>query len=193
MGTIRLFIVVSALVCLSSWNNAYAQGGRSPRQGVGQEDFKGRPVLSAKERAEKRTQEMDEAVNLDEKQYKRIYNIFLKEENAKDSAIGNGAPMGPPPAGSKGRPPQDGGSFGGPRMGGPGAGGPPSGRMNCGGMPPKGGFQGGEPQRALVGGKDIEGDEYIDEREEKFKKILSPDQYSTWRRIHPDPTGFFHK
>ena len=193
MGTIRLFIVVSALVCLSSLNNAYAQGVITPRQGVGQEDLKKIPVMSAKERAEKRTQEMDEAVSLDEKQYKKIYKIFLKEENAKESAMGNGGPMGPPQAGSWGRPPQGGGSSGGPRMGEPGAGGPPSGRMNSDRMPPKGSFQGGEPQRAIVGGKDIEGDEYIDEREGKFKKILSPDQYSTWRRIHPDPTGFFHK
>ena len=136
---------------------------------------------------------MDKAVNLDEKQYKKIYRIFLKEENAKDSAMGNGGPMGPPPAGSEGRPPQGGGSFGAPRMGGPGAGGPPVGRVNGDGMPPKGGFPGGGPQKVTVGGKDIDSDEYIDEREAKFKKILSPEQYSTWRRLHPDPTGFFHK
>lgn len=193
MRTIRFYIAVTALVYLSLLNNVYAQGVRPPHQGTEQEDFKRMPVMSAKERAEKRTQEMNEAVSLDPKQYKKIYKIFLKEENAKESAMGNGGPMGPPPAGSEGRPPQGGGSFGGTRMGGPGAGGPPIGRMNGGGMPPKGGFAGGGPQKVTVGGKDIDGDEYIDEREEKFRKILSPEQYSTWRRLHPDPTGFFHK
>ena len=193
MRTIRFYIVISTLVCLSLLNNAYAQGVRPPHQGTEQEDFKRMPVMSAQERAESRTQEMDKAVNLDEKQYKKIYRIFLKEENAKDSAMGNGGPMGPPPAGSEGRPPQGGGSFGAPRMGGPGAGGPPVGRVNGDGMPPKGGFPGGGPQKVTVGGKDIDSDEYIDEREAKFKKILSPEQYSTWRRLHPDPTGFFHK
>ena len=193
MRTFRFYIVVSALACLASLNNAYAQGVRPTHHGAGQEAFKGMPVMSAKERAAKRTEEMNEAVSLNDKQYKKIYRIFLKEENAKDSAMGNGGPMGPPPAGSGGRPPQGGGSFDGSRMGGPGAGGPPAGGMNGGGMPPRDGFQGGGPQKATVGGKDIDGDEYIDEREEKFRKILSPEQYSTWRRIHPDPTGFFHK
>ena len=193
MRTIRFYIVISTLVCLSLLNNAYAQGVRPPHQGTEQEDLKRMPVMSAQERAEKRTQEMNEAVSLDPKQYKKIYRIFLKEENAKDSAMGNGGPMGPPPAGSEGRPPQGGGSFGAPRMGGPGAGGPPAGRTNGGGMPSKGGFPGDGPQKVTVGGKDIDSDEYIDEREAKFKKILSPEQYSTWRRLHPDPTGFFHK
>ena len=193
MRTIRFYIVISTLVCLSLLNNAYAQGVRPPHQGTEQEDFKRMPVMSAQERAEKRTQEMNEAVSLDPKQYKKIYKIFLKEENAKESAMGNSGPMGPPPAGSEGRPPQGGGSFGAPRMGGPGAGGPPVGRMNSDQMPPRGGFPSGGPQKVTVGGKDIDSDEYIDEREAKFKKILSPEQYSIWRRLHPDPTGFFHK
>ena len=193
MRTIRFYIAVTALVCLSLLNNAYAQRVRPPHQGTEQEDFKRMPAMSAQERAEQRTQEMNEAVSLDPKQYKKIYKIFLKEENAKESAMGNSGPMGPPPAGSEGRPPQGGGSFGGPRMGGPVAGGPPAGRMNGGGIPPKGSFPDGEPQKVTVGGKDIDGDEYIDEREEKFRKILSPEQYSTWRRLHPDPTGFFYK
>lgn len=164
MKTIITSIIVPTLVCLLSFN-AYAQESRPPRPGAGQEEFRGKAPRSAKERAERRTQEMDEAVNLDEKQYKKIYRIFLKEENAKDSAMGNGGPMGPPPVG----------------------------RVNGDGMPPRGGFPGDGPQKVTVGGKDIDSDEYIDEREAKFKKILSPEQYSTWRRLHPDPTGFFHK
>ena len=98
-------------------------------------------------------------------------------------------PMGRPPGGMGGFPPQGGGfPGGGPAMdggfpGGPGAGGPPS------GMPFPSGF--GEPQKPAVGGKEIDSDEYIDAREAKFRKILSAEQYDTWRKLHPDPSGFF--
>lgn len=146
------------------------------------------PKQTAKQRAECRTNEMDKLLDLDQKQYKKIYNIFLKEENAKDSALEGGFPMGPPPGGmGAGMPPQGGGFPGGAGMGGsfPGAGGPPS------GMPFPGDF--GEPRKPAVNGKEIDSDEYIDEREEKFRKILTPQQYSTLRRIHPDPSGFFVK
>ena len=141
-----------------------------------------------RQRAKQRTDEMDKAVRLDDKQYKKIYKIFLKEENAKETVMGNGAPMGSPPGGMGGFPPQGGGFPGGPGMGGgfpggPGAGGPPS------GMSFPGGF--GEQQKPTVGGKEIDSDEYIDAREAKFRKILSDEQYATWRKIHPDPSGFF--
>ena len=68
--------------------------------------------------------------------------------------------------------------------GGPGAGGPPAGMF-------PGGF--GEMPKPTVGGKEIDSDEYIDAREEKFKKILTPGQYAAWRAHKPDPTGFFIK
>ena len=58
-------------------------------------------------------------------------------------------------------------------------------------MPFPGGF--GGPQKPKVGGKEIDSDEYIDAREENFKKILTPEQYQTWRKLHPDPSGFFVK
>ena len=126
---------------------------------------------TAIKRAERRANEMAFAVNLDSKQYKKIYQIYLKEENAKDAAMENFAPMGPPPADFRG---------GMPPMGPPPA-----------GMPFPGGM--GEMKTPKVGGKDINSDEYIDAREAKFKKILTPEQYATWRELHPDPTGFFHK
>ena len=126
---------------------------------------------TATKRAERRANEMAFAVNLDSKQYKKIYQIYLKEENAKDAAMENFAPMGPPPADFRG---------GMPPMGPPPA-----------GMPFPGGM--GEMKTPKVGGKDINSDEYIDAREAKFKKILTPEQYATWRELHPDPSGFFHK
>lgn len=168
--------MVAAVLMLSSFSvSAQMQGPRMK--------------LSPRQKAEQRTDEMDKAVSLDDKQYKKIYKIFLKEENAKDAAMPEGGPMGPPPGGmGGGRPPQGGGFPGGPGMGGgfpggPGAGGPPS------GMPFPGGF--GEPKKPTVGGKEIDSDEYIDAREAKFRKILSSEQYAEWRKLHPDPSGFF--
>lgn len=142
-------------------------------------------MSSPKERARSRTQQMDDALGLDEKQYKKIYKIFFKEENAKDAASSNGAPMGPPPGAiGGGRPPQ--GSGFSPENG---AGGPPSGPRpevpsHIDGYP-------SEPPVVKVGGKAIDSDEYIDSREEKFRQILTEHQYSLWRKLHPDPTGFF--
>ena len=192
-SSIRLFLYITVLMVIPSV--VISAQGEHPNASKSLEE--GRPErrvkMTPEHRAKSRTDEMHEAVSLNDKQYKKIYRIFLKEENAKDSAMGNGVPMGPPQAGSEGRYQQGGGSFGGPGMGGPRAGGPPSRRVNSGGMPPRSGFPGGEPQKVTVGGKDIDSDEYIDDREAKFKKILSPDQYSTWRRIHPDPIVFFHK
>lgn len=180
-----LVAVSSALFTL----NMSAQNDE-PQKTIVQEE---RPVrLSASERAEQRTDEMDKAISLDKKQYKKIYKIFLKEEKAIETAMENSRPMGPPSGGmGGGRPPQGGGMQGRSGMGGPGAGGPPSGNMQ-GGMPPRGGV-GFAAQKATVGGKEIDSDEYIDEREEKFKKILSSEQYTQWRKLHPDPTGFFIK
>ena len=198
MKTNRLICTVAVALTLSSFSaSAQMQGPQRPEGRPGAE----RPQmkLTPRQRAEQRTDEMDKAVSLDDKQYKKIYKIFLKEENAKEAAMENGGPMGPPPGGmGGGRPPQGGGFPGGSGMGGgfpggpgmgggfsggPGAGGPPS------GMPFPGGF--GEPKKPVVGGKEIDSDEYIDAREEKFRKILSAEQYATWRKLHPDPSGFF--
>ena len=193
MKTTSLILTAVITLTLSSFG-AHAQMQRPPLpkgDGPQREHLK----LTPKERATQRTEEMHKAVRLDEKQYKKIYKIFLSEENAKQAAMENG-PMGPPPGGFPGGAPPQGGGFpgGGPMgggfpgggfPGGPGMSGPPS------GMPFPGGF--GEPQKPTVNGKPIDSDEYIDAREAKFKKILTPEQYATWRRLHPDSTGFFTK
>ena len=188
MKTNRLICTAVVALTISSFSaSAQMQRPERPegRPGPGHHQMS----LTPRQRAEQRTDEMDKAVRLDDKQYRKIYKIFLKEENAKENAMGNGGPMGMPPGGMGGFPPQGGGFQGGPAMGGgfpgggPGAGGPPS------GMPFPGDF--GEPQKPTVGGKDIDSDEYIDAREEKFRKILSAEQYETWRKLHPDPSGFF--
>ena len=121
---------------------------------------------------------MDKAIDLDAKQYKKIYKIFLKEENAKDEAIQAMMPPFPGGPGMGGGFPGGGfpgGGFpGGGFPGGPGAGGPPA------GMPSPGDF--GQMQKPTVGGKEIDSDEYIDAREAKFRKILTSEQLSKWHR-----------
>ena len=187
MKTIRLICTAVAAFSLASVSASAQMPGPQPQEGSPSPEHH-QMTLTPRQRAEQRTNEMDKAVRLDDKQYKKIYKIFLKEEKAKETAMGNGGPMGPPPGGMGGRPPQGGGFPGGPAMGGgfpggPGAGGPPS------GMPFPGDF--GEPRKPTVGGKEIDSDEYIDAREAKFRKILTAEQYDTWRKLHPDPSGFF--
>lgn len=128
--------------------------------------------------AQAKTLRMQKEVDLNDKQFKKIYKIYLKEEQAKrESSEGF---MAPPPGGFPGGGP---GGFPGGRP--PMGGGPGMGH----GAPPPGMF--GEMAVPTVGGKAIDSDEYIDGREKKFKKILSPEQYKRFRSIHPDPTGFF--
>ena len=187
MKTIKIIQSLALLMAVSSFL-ASAQPPQRLPMGPGHGEMPDKPVrMSAKEKAERRTDKMHETVNLTEKQYKKIYKIYLKEENAKEAAM-NG-PMGMPPGGFPGGgfpggpggfP--DGGFPGGP--GDPGAGGPPA------GMTFPDGFG---ASKATVGGKEIDSDEYIDESEAKFQKILTPEQYAAWRAKNPDPTGYFIK
>ena len=175
MKTIKFILTAVATVTISTLS-VCAQPQKPPFPG----NHEGRPVrqsMSPKERAEKRTDEMDKVVRLDEKQYKKIYKIYLKEEKAKETAMGNGGPMGPPPGGFPGGFSDMGGFPGGPKMGGGFPGGMPGGQW--------------DPQKPSVGGKEIDSDEYIDAREKKFRKILSQEQYARWSAHCPDPAGFF--
>ena len=181
MKTLKLFQSLAVLVAISSFSSsAQMQYPQRPPMGARPGEMHGerpqRPErLSPKEKAERRTDEMHKVVNLTEKQYKKIHKIYLKEENAKSASMS--MPMGMPPGGM-------GGFSGGGFPGGPAAGGPPAGMF-------PGGF--GEMSKPTVGGMELDSDEYIDSREEKFKKILTPEQYSAWRAHKPDPTGFFIK
>lgn len=136
--------------------------------------------------AMKKTERMRNEVNLDEKQYKKIYKIYLKEERAKQQTMeGN---MMPPSGGFPGGRPE-----GFPGDGFPGGGRPPQGGGSGMGQdtPPPAMF--GQMSVPTVGGKAIDSDEYIESREKKFRKILTPEQYERFRSIHPDPSGFFMK
>ena len=146
---------------------AYAQPMPPHR---GQERHR-KEIRTPEEIAKIKTERLQKEVILDDKQFKKIYKIYLKEEQAKQQAMeGN---MMPPPGGfpGGGRPPQGGG----PGMGH--------------GTPPH--AMSGDMAVPTVGGKAIDSDEYIDSREKKFRKILTPEQYERFRSIHPDPSGFF--
>ena len=138
--------------------------------------------LSPEKIAQYKTDMIQKEIGLDEKQYKKIYKIYLKEEKAKKKALeGN---MMPPPGGFPGGFP--GGGPGGFPGGGPGGGFPGGGRPPQGGgpgmgqgAPPPGMF--GEMSVPTVGGKPIDSDEYIEARDKKFRKILTPEQYRKLR------------
>ena len=75
-----------------------------------QEKVQKKEVPNPEKAAQRRTDEMDKALNLTEKQYKKIYKLFLKEEKEKVEAMMQrhpGGMNGQPPMG--GRPPMGGG------------------------------------------------------------------------------------
>lgn len=75
-----------------------------------QEKVQKKEVPNPEKAAQRRTDEMDKALNLTEKQYKKIYKLFLKEEKEKVEAMmqrHSGGMNGQPPMG--GRPPMGGG------------------------------------------------------------------------------------
>lgn len=81
-----------------------------------QEKVQKKEVPNPEKAAQRRTDEMDKMLDLTEKQYKKIYKLFLKEEKEKVEALMERHPEGmngQPPMG--GRPPMGGGR---PPMGG---------------------------------------------------------------------------
>ena len=68
-----------------------------------QEEVQKKEVPNPEKAAQRRTDEMDKALNLTEKQYKKIYKLFLKEEKEKVEAM-----MQRHPGGMNGQPPMAG-------------------------------------------------------------------------------------
>lgn len=141
-----------------------------------QEKVQKKEVANPEKAAQRRTDEMDKALNLTEKQYKKIYKLFLKEEKEKVEAMMQRHPGGmnglPPMAG---RPPMGGGR---PPMGG---GMPPQG----GGFPGMGGFpEGMSPEERMKEHAEKMQKEQ-EKREKKIRKILTEEQYATWQTVKP--------
>ncbi len=148
-------------------------------------------VMSAKERAEWRTDEVDKVVNLDGRQYKKIYRIFLREERAIESIMDNCEAQTIPPypnevIGSRGM------GNGYPR-------GPVGNlRIQWYSRVSHGEALGGESASGTqeisireipvpaVAGKEIDSKEYLDAREANLRTILTQEQYALWNRLHAD-------
>lgn len=139
-------------------------------------------MKSPAEIAEKKANMMQREVGLTEKQYKKVYKLFKKDEQYRqelmEENMGGMPPMGRPdgmggPGMGGGRPPQ-----GGPGMGGPGMGG---------GRPPQGGDMSSRPRpEGFPGMGPVEvSEEYIDKQDQKLRKILTDEQYLQWRSKHP--------
>lgn len=139
---------------------------------------KKKEVPNPEKAAQRRTDEMSKALNLTEKQYKKIYKLFLKEEKEKVEAMMErhpGGMNGQPPMGR--RPPMGGGR---PPMGG---GMPPQG----GGFPGMGGFpEGMSPEERMKEHAEKMQKEQ-EKREKKIRKILTEEQYAIWQTMKPQP------
>ena len=143
-----------------------------------QEKVQKKEVPNPEKAAQRRTDEMDKALDLTEKQYKKIYKLFLKEEKEKVEAMMQRHPGGMNGQRSMGgRPPMGGGR---PPMGG---GMPPQG----GGFPGMGGFpEGISPEERMKEHAEKMQKEQ-EKREKKIRKILTEEQYATWQTVKPQP------
>lgn len=120
--------------------------------------------VSAIKKAEMRADRMQKELNLDTKQYKKLYKVFKKTEKAIEQAAMQNMR---PPAGGPGMMP--------PGMMPPGNGMPPQGRP-------------GDRQ----GPPDMISEEEISAREkeaEKVKQILTPEQFCKWQKIESKRKG----
>ena len=143
-----------------------------------QEKVQKKEVPNPEKAAQRRTDEMDKALNLTEKQYKKIYKLFLKEEKEKVEAM-----MQRHPGGMNGLPPM----AGRPRWGRT----PSDGRWNATAgwriSPGMGGFpEGMSPEERMKEHAEKMQKEQ-EKREKKIRKILTEEQYATWQTVKPQP------
>jgi len=143
---IKLFTAAS-LMMLSVGLYAQTQGNRpAPPIRMTPEEF-----------AKKEADQMKSEVNLNDKQYKKVYNLIKKDRQYRQSQMEEKFGSGMPPMGG-GRPPQ--------------------GEM---GQRPR--PEGGHPE--MGPDEEIVTEEYLEKQEQKLKKILTAEQYSKWRSNHP--------
>lgn len=167
------------------------QNGRSPERPAMNA---GRPAeTTPEESARRKTDILQEELELDGKQYKKVYKLYLKQANKELSSSRS-------PQNSEFSGGMSGGQGSGMGPGGGMQGGPPSGMgMSGGGRQPSmgGGMpEGSDPRMQSermqnVSGKNmdgpyLEGDKEIAAKEKKMEKILSPVQYSKWLHWEQD-------
>ena len=158
--------LIGLAACLISCTSlAVAQENPEPQERQQHEQRLPREVLNPEKIATQMTDQMQESLQLTEKQYKKIYKLNLKEQKEHFKAMQNSGEQRPP-------------------MGGPGMrGGPPMG----GGEPPmmgEGGFPGGMGERPMMNKEQDSADaqkKAAETKEKKIKKILTTEQYEKWQ------------
>lgn len=169
----KTLAIAFAIMLSASWNISVADSVYDEPQKTEQKKEIPNPVKEAK----KRTDEMDRLLSLSEKQYKKIYKLYLKEEKEKVEKMFSRSGGQPPMNG--GRPPM-------------GMGQPPVG----GGFPPMSGnhpgFGEGGPMMPPEHIKEKMAEE-MRKREEKMlkkiRKILDDEQYEKWLEMKPKAPG----
>ena len=156
--------------------------------------------VSAVKKAEMRAERMQKELNLDTKQYKKLFKVFKKTEKAIEQAAMQN--MRPPVGGPGMMPPgmMPGNGFGGgPGMMPPGHGMPPQGGPGNRQGPPD--MKAAKPENMPEAGKEdpdmLRLPEMISEEEiiareketEKVKKILTPEQFCKWQKIESQRKG----
>ena len=162
-------VILFAAALLISFAAANAQE-QSPQDMKGERPQ--RQQLKPKERAKANADSLNALVQLDEKQYKKVYKIFLEEANSMSDLFPN--------RGGGQRPPMGGGRPGGFSGGG-------------GGRAPMGGYNGGGGGRPPMGLGQMMGGpngqmksipekikEIQEKREKKLKKVLTEEQYQIY-------------
>ena len=142
-----------------------------PQSREGQQPPRHRQTVS---RPQQKADLMKRELSLSDKQYKKVLKVFKQEESSMHPDNGGGMPSGPGMGGPGG------GMPGGPGMGGPGGG------M---GGPGMGAPDGQRPQGPPPGMQQLSDDEIdriIAKKEKQLRKILSPEQFDTWAKAHPE-------
>lgn len=159
--------LIGLAACLISCTSlAVAQENPEPQERQQHEQRPPREVPNPEKIATQMTDQMQESLQLTEKQYKKIYKLNLKEQKEHFKAMQNSGEQRPP-------------------MGGPGmrGGRPPMG----GGEPPmmgEGGFPGGMGERPMINKEQSSADtqkKAAEAKEKKIKKILTTEQYEKWQ------------
>lgn len=168
----KTLAIVMAVMLSASWNVTVADSVYDEPHKMEQKKEMPNPEKAAK----KRTDDMDKLLNLTDKQYKKIYKLYLKEEKENVEKMFNRGGGQHPMNG--GRPPM-------------GMGQPPMGM----GQPPMGGeFPAMDVNRPDFGNMSPEEikekiEKEMKEREEKMlkkiRKILKDDQYEKWLKVKP--------
>ena len=152
--------LIGLAACLISCTSlAVAQENPEPQERQQHEQRLPREVLNPEKIATQMTDQMQESLQLTEKQYKKIYKLNLKEQKEHFKAMQNSGEQRPP--------------MGGPPMGG---GEPP--------MMGEGGFPGGMGERPMMNKEQDSADaqkKAAETKEKKIKKILTTEQYEKWQ------------